>query len=61
MRDLDISPLDQIVLYDDVAIAGAARMWWVFQTFGASPLVLDGGFNAWKKAGGEIETGAVTY
>ena len=32
-------------------------MWWTFKVFGHKGVsVLDGGFPAWKRAGGEIET-----
>ena len=61
MKKVDISHKDEIVLYDDHAVAGAARMWWVFRTFGKKVHVLDGGLNAWKREDGVIETGEPRY
>lgn len=61
MRDLDIARGDQLVIYDDICIAGAARLWWMFRVYGVEALVLDGGFKQWKEAGFELETGEPAY
>lgn len=41
-----------IVVYDDLGIYSAARVWWLFKTFGFKNIaVLNGGKLAWEKAG----------
>lgn len=61
MRQLDIRKSDDIVLYDDNLIAGPCKFWWTFREYGKDVYILDGCFDAWKKAGGPIETGEPTY
>ena len=47
-----ISPDLQVVVYDDVGGAGAARLWWMLQWLGHTKVaVLDGGWQAWNHAG----------
>lgn len=49
-----------IVVYDDAGMAPSARAWWMLTTFGYSDVrVLDGGLAAWRRAGGQLEEGAV--
>lgn len=48
-----------IVVYDRLTGAWAARVWWVLRSRGFSNVrVLNGGFDAWIQAGGEVESGA---
>jgi thiosulfate/3-mercaptopyruvate sulfurtransferase len=48
----------RIIVYDNSPLKSAARAWWMFQLFGAhSVAVLDGGLDAWKAAGGGLESG----
>ncbi|MBS3961473.1 MAG: 3-mercaptopyruvate sulfurtransferase [Sandarakinorhabdus sp.] len=48
----------RIVVYDNSPLKSAARAWWMFHVFGAHQVaVLDGGLEAWKAAGGPIESG----
>jgi len=48
----------RIIVYDNSPLRSAARAWWMFHVFGAhSVMVLDGGLDAWKAAGGELESG----
>lgn len=61
MGNLDISKHDEIVLYDDNTVAGACKFWWNFYQYGKPCYVLDGGFNAWKAAGGDIEQGPISH
>jgi thiosulfate/3-mercaptopyruvate sulfurtransferase len=57
---LGIGHDDWVVLYDAAGIAGAARAWWMFRTFGHRRLsILDGGLRAWRAAGQPIDSGAV--
>ena len=46
-----------VVVYDAANSMAAARAWWIFRYFGVRDVrVLDGGFAAWKAAGGEVTT-----
>lgn len=50
--ELGISDTDTIVIYDGPGFFSAPRVWWLFRVFGAQSVVLlDGGFDAWEKAG----------
>ncbi|WP_339929206.1 3-mercaptopyruvate sulfurtransferase [uncultured Brevundimonas sp.] len=55
---LGIGDQDDIVVYDALGLVSAARIWWMFRTFGAARVrVLDGGLPAWRAAGGPLEAG----
>lgn len=55
---LGIHDGSRVVLYDRLTGAWAARIWWVFRSFGFTDVrVLDGGLNAWTAAGHGLETG----
>lgn len=48
----------RIIVYDNSPLKSAARAWWMFHVFGAHQVaVLDGGLDAWKAAGGGLESG----
>lgn len=48
----------RIIVYDNSPLKSAARAWWMFHVFGAHQVaVLDGGLEAWKAAGGGLESG----
>lgn len=48
----------RIIVYDNSPLRSAARAWWMFRLFGAhSVAILDGGLEAWKAAGGALESG----
>lgn len=50
-QNLGIDKDSCIVVYDDVGIYSAPRVWWMFNIFGFKNIaVLDGGLPAWKKA-----------
>jgi thiosulfate/3-mercaptopyruvate sulfurtransferase len=56
---LGIRPDDHVVVYDSWDGTWAARLWWVFTSFGhARVSLLDGGLTAWKASGGPVEHGA---
>lgn len=58
---LGISPETPLVVYDDVAGMVAARMWWMLDSIGHKAVhVLDGGLQAWVKAGFDLERGDVS-
>ncbi|ETX10938.1 thiosulfate sulfurtransferase [Marinomonas ushuaiensis DSM 15871] len=46
-----IQPDSQVVVYDDMGGAVAARAWWMLVQQGIDVRVLNGGFPAWLKAG----------
>lgn len=48
----------RIVVYDGAGLFSAPRVWWMFTIFGAPNVsILEGGFPAWRAAGGSIEEG----
>jgi len=53
--DLGISPVTQVVAYDDGGGAMAARLWWMLRWIGHEKVaVLDGGWQAWLAAGNPV-------
>lgn len=55
---LGISPQDEVVAYDDMGGAVAARLWWMLRSIGhEASRLLDGGFTAWTDAGHPVEIG----
>ncbi|SBS25097.1 3-mercaptopyruvate sulfurtransferase [Marinomonas aquimarina] len=57
---LGIDNNSQVVVYDDMGGAMAARAWWMLVQQGIEVYVLDGGFPAWQRAGYLIEAGENT-
>ncbi len=56
---LGVSDAETIVVYDGMGLFSAARVWWMFRTFGAAKVViLDGGFPAWIEARLAVESGS---
>ena len=56
---LGIAPGVQVVVYDDVNGMIAARLWWMLRYMGHDAVaVLDGGWQAWCRAGRATEAGA---
>jgi thiosulfate/3-mercaptopyruvate sulfurtransferase len=48
----------QVVAYDDMGGAIAARLWWMLRWLGHETVaVLDGGWPAWLEEGGQVEAG----
>jgi thiosulfate/3-mercaptopyruvate sulfurtransferase len=50
---------ERFVVYDQNGGMAAFRAWWTLRRFGCDARVLDGGLVAWRKAGGEIESGFI--
>jgi thiosulfate/3-mercaptopyruvate sulfurtransferase len=58
MRSQGLTRQSQVVVYDGGNSMFAAHLWWMLRWLGHEAVqVLDGGWEAWVKAGGEIETG----
>ncbi|WGX94567.1 sulfurtransferase [Nocardioides sp. L-11A] len=59
MRRAGVSAARPVVVYDDWAGHAAARCWWLLRHHGHRDVrVLDGGWPAWREAGGDVATGA---
>src|SRR5690606_25915206 len=57
---LGISEDMKIVIYDEVGLFSAPRVWWTFRTFGAGDVfILEGGGPRWRAERRPIETGLV--
>ncbi|XBQ16423.1 MAG: sulfurtransferase [Oceanicaulis sp.] len=48
---------ERFIVYDQNGYAASARVWWTLRRFGCDARILDGGLDAWRKAGGAIESG----
>jgi thiosulfate/3-mercaptopyruvate sulfurtransferase len=58
MRRAGVSDGHPVVVYDEADATVAARAWWLLRYFGHGACrVLDGGFRAWTRAGGQTLTG----
>ena len=57
LASLGITNNSQVVVYDDMSGAMAARAWWMLVQQGIQAYVLDGGFTAWESTGYLIEAG----
>ena len=57
MARAGVSMSRPVVAYDDWAGQAAARAWWLLRHYGHPAVrVLDGGWSAWRAAGGEVST-----
>ncbi len=55
-RRLGLGDGHRVIIYDQNRFCASARVWWMFRSMGHGDVaVLDGGLDAWKAAGGEIE------
>jgi thiosulfate/3-mercaptopyruvate sulfurtransferase len=58
LRSFGVDDGSAVVVYDGDSSVAAARAWWVLRWAGLTDVrVLDGGFAAWTRAGGQVETG----
>ena len=56
---LGVDRSTQVFAYDQASGAFAARFWWMLRWLGHPRVaVLDGGFDAWRAPGGNVEVGA---
>lgn len=57
---LGISSDNHVVVYTKAGCASAPRVWWTFKAMGHNSCsILQGGFEAWKEAGGKVQSGDV--
>lgn len=59
--ELGITNEHKIIFYDNSPLHTSCRALWMFKVFGHNPsqlYILDGGFDAWQKYGGKVESGA---
>jgi thiosulfate/3-mercaptopyruvate sulfurtransferase len=55
---LGIGDNDTVVVYDNLGLYSAPRVWWTFRLFGAKNVyILDGGLPKWKAENRPLETG----
>ena len=55
-RKMGLGDGHRIVCYDQNGFCASARAWWMFRVMGHDDVtVLDGGFDAWRAAGGPLE------
>ena len=55
--DLGIDLNGPVIVYDDNRAKDAARIWWILRYWGARDArLLNGGWSAWRAAGGPVET-----
>lgn len=56
VRKLGIGDGNRLIVYDRNGFKASARVWWMLRTMGVEDVrVLDGGFDAWSNAGGEVD------
>lgn len=56
VRRLGLGDGHRVICYDQNGFVASARTWWMFRVMGHEDVaVLDGGFEAWRAAGGAIE------
>ncbi len=56
VRRLGLGDGHRVICYDQNGYFASARAWWMFRAMGHSDVaVLDGGFEAWRAAGGQVE------
>lgn len=60
MRRVGVGNRRPVVVYDDWSGLAAARAWWLLRFHGHPDVrLLDGGWSAWRTAGGAVEVGPV--
>jgi len=58
---LGVSNDSTVVVYDQIGLRSAGRLWWTFRVMGHDKVfVLDGGLPKWRAEGRPLESGAAT-
>ncbi len=61
-RHLGLGDGHRIICYDQNRYSASCRAWWMFRAMGHDDVaVLDGGFDAWRTAGGEVDDLPTSY
>lgn len=56
VRRMGLGDGHRVICYDQNGFLASARVWWMFRVMGHGDVaVLDGGFEAWRRAGGGVE------
>lgn len=54
LQGLGIEENDIVIVYDDMGLCDATRLWWVLKTYNFNNVkLLNGGWQAWKASGGQ--------
>lgn len=62
LGDIGIGAQTQVVVYDDTQGMIAGRLWWMLRWLGHTQVaLLDGGWQAWLAAGGDVSTEVPQY
>ena len=62
LSGLGLHPGNRVVLYDDSAIASAARAWFLLCGYGLTDVtILDGGLSKWRSESRPLESGKVDF
>jgi len=59
LSDNGLTGQERFIVYDQNTYMASARVWWTLRRMGCDARILDGGLEAWRKAGGEIQSGPV--
>ncbi|HCD66887.1 MAG TPA: sulfurtransferase [Bacteroidetes bacterium] len=55
--NLGIRLEDTLIIYDDIGLCNASRLWWILQNYDFKNVkMLEGGLSSWTKIGGELST-----
>lgn len=55
MKKIGVNDASTVVIYDDINIQIAGRLWWMLRYIGKDNVfILEGGYNKWKNNNGEI-------
>lgn len=57
LSEAGLTGQERFIVYDQNAGMASFRVWWTLRRFGCDARVLDGGLDAWRKVGGEVESG----
>jgi len=57
IQSLGIAEDDIVIIYDDMGLVDAARLWWVLKSYNFKTIkLLNGGWQAWNEIGGQTNT-----
>ncbi len=59
LADNGLTGSERFIVYDQNGYLASARVWWTLRRMGCDARILDGGLEAWRKAGGEVQSGRI--